>query len=237
MTDTGDKALCSNLSRIIGYPIDNLEIYKLALRHTSMHGAQDGSYRESNERLEYLGDAILGALVAEHLFKKYPYKDEGFLTEIRSRMVNRQAMNDLAIKTGMSKFVQFDGRKSFSRTGSSIYGDAMEALVGAVYLDLGYIICRRFVIDELIRGYFDLEQVVSSPYNFKSKVIEWSQKEVKKIRFEVTSENGNSHNKTFECTLYLLDEPLATGMGYSKKKAEQAAAEQAWKRIQQGDLP
>lgn len=199
-----------------------------------MHTPQDGSTRESNERLEYLGDAVLGAVVAEYLFKKYPYKDEGFLTEIRSRIVNRQAMNDLAIKTGIAKLVQFDGRKSFSRSGSSIYGDAMEALVGAVYLDLGYKVCRRFVIEELIRGYFDLEKVVNSPYNFKSKVIEWSQKEAKKIRFEVTSETRSNNNRAFECTLYLNDEPLATGMGYSKKKAEQAASVLAWKHIQEG---
>lgn len=217
---------------MIGTAPVNLQLYKLALKHTS---TSNGTNAESNERLEFLGDAILGAIVAEYLFKKYPFKDEGFLTEIRSRIVNRASLNDLAIKIGLSKFVRFDQRKNHSKSGTSIYGDAMEALVGAVYLDLGYQTCKRFIIKELIQCYFDMDEVVSAPSNYKSKIIEWAQKENHKIRFVILSEEGKSHHKEFEAQVLLNDEPLARGKGFSKKKAEQAAAENSWKMI--AELP
>jgi ribonuclease III len=223
-----DKVLQGNLYRMIGTSPLNLDLYKLALKHTSMN---NGSGAESNERLEYLGDAILGAVVAEYLFKKYPFKDEGFLTEIRSRIVNRQSLNDLAIKIGLNKFVRFDHRKNQSKSGTSIYGDAMEALVGAVYLDLGFPACKKFIVKELLQGYFDMDVVVSAPSNFKSQIIEWSQKENHIIRFIILREEGKNHHKEFEAQVLINDEPFGTGKGFSKKKAEQAAAENSWKMI------
>ncbi len=227
-SDAKDKSLQGFLAQLIGKKPKNIALYKLALQHTSVAHNGANSLKESNERLEYLGDAILGAVVAEFLFKKYPYKDEGFLTEIRSRIVNRQSLNELAIKSGIAKFVRFDIKKSNLKTANSIYGDAMEALVGAVYLDLGYKACRKFIVMELLKSYFDFDKLIHTTQNYKSKIIEWAQKENKKIRFEITSENGKNHHRQFESLIYIDEEPLATGLGFSKKKAEQAAAEKSW---------
>jgi len=222
--------LSNSVLKIVGKRPRNLQLYKLAV---SRNGDSNSSSKETNQRLEFLGDAILGAIVAEYLFKKYPFKDEGFLTEIRSRIVNRESLNDLAIKTGLNKLIKHDNRRNNNKAGTSIFGDAMEALVGAVYLDMGYKTCRHFVVEELIKGYFDLEKVINDGGNYKSKIIEWSQKENKLIRFKIVSENGKSHNKEFTAVVTIDEKEIATGKGYSKKKAEQAAATNSWKVIQE----
>ena len=142
-----DEKLTSALQQMIGGKPKNLNLYKLALQHTSAskESAQVG-FRESNERLEYLGDAILGAVIADYLFKKFPYKDEGFLTDIRSRIVNRESLNNLARKIGLNKLIVFDGNRKTILTHKSMHGDALEALVGAIYLDKGFKYCKKFII-------------------------------------------------------------------------------------------
>lgn len=217
-----DKKLVTAIRTIVGITPSNLALYKLATLHSSKSTEKNG-IRESNERLEYLGDAILGATVADYLFKKYPFKDEGFLTEIRSRIVNRESLNHLARKVGISAIIQFDGRNSHLQ--QVILGNTLEALVGAVYLDKGYLRTKKFVIDKLIQPYFDLEVVVNSNSNHKSRVIEWAQREGKEIRFEITEEKKGKMGKEFCATVLIADQPYATGFGYTKKKAEQDASE------------
>ena len=219
-----DKKLANSIKIIVGKRPYNLNLYKLAIKHTSLAIENVEGFKESNERLEYLGDAILGAVIAEYLFKKFPYKDEGFLTEIRSRIVNREMLNSLAVKIGINKIVEFDVSKKSSLSHKSIYGDTLEALVGAVYLDRGFNFCRSFILHKLLFPHYDLNQVIQNNPNYKSIVIEWAQKESKEVRFEIIEEKGNSHFKEFTAQVYIDDKPISTGSGFSKKKAEQAAA-------------
>ena len=222
------KNLRRSIAHIIGERPSNLGLYQLALRHTSASKATAiEGFRESNERLEYLGDAVLGMVIAEFLFQKYPYKDEGFLTEVRSRIVNRETLNGIARKIGLDELIEYDGSRTRGLpTRTSMYGDALEALVGAVYLDKGFRFSRRFILKKLL-AHYDIESVVQNNVNFKSRLIEWAQRTGKEIRFEILSEKGNSHFREFIAQVMIADEPFATGTGYSKKKAEQAAAEKA----------
>jgi len=217
-----DRKFLLTISRMTGQTPYNVSLYRLAVCHSSA-----GKENQSNERLEYLGDAILGAIVAEFLFKKFPYKSEGFLTEIRSRIVNRESLNKLAKKIGLNKIVEFNTNRNVLLSHKSIYGDALEALVGAVYLDRGFKKCRKFVLDKLIFPHFDLDEIVETNTNFKSILIEWAQKESKNLKFIIVNEIGSLHNKEFTAEVVLENQPVSTGKGYSKKKAEQAAAEKA----------
>lgn len=217
-----DKKLVMAVKTIAGFAPSNLALYKLATLHSSRSKEKNG-FRESNERLEYLGDAILGAAVADYLFKKYPFKDEGFLTEIRSRIVNRESLNQLARKIGVAAIVQFDHKNAQLK--QVILGNALEALVGAIYLDKGYLRTRKFVIDKLIGPYFDLEVVVNSNTNHKSKVIEWAQRNGSEIRFEVTDAKKGRNSKEFLAQVFIAEQPYGQGFGFTKKKAEQDASE------------
>lgn len=223
-----DKRLRLAIRQIVGSKPSNLDLYKLALLHTSASKEADSDgFKESNERLEYLGDAVLGAVIADYLFKKFPYKDEGFLTEIRSRIVNRESLNNLAKKIGLSKIIEFDGNRKTALTHKSMYGDAMEAMVGAIYLDKGFKFCRKFIIRRLISPHYDIDKVVLTNANFKSVIIEWAQRESKDLRFDIIHEKGDRHHREFIAQVMVDDQPFSTGSGYSKKKAEQSAAEKA----------
>lgn len=225
-----DKRLAIAILQITGRRPLNLQLYKLAIRHASA-AEVSGSGKNDNERLEYLGDAILGAIVAEYLFKKFPYKDEGFLTEIRSRIVNRESLNDLARKIGIGELIEFDSKRRVHYSHKSMYGDAMEAFVGAFYLDRGFYECKTFVLNRLIGNHFDLEQIVQSELNHKSRLIEWAQRENKQVRFEVIAEQGSNHHKEFIIQILIDGQPSMTGNGFSKKKAEQAAAAKLLEQI------
>lgn len=231
-----DKGLANSIEAITGVKPRNLELYKLAVRHSST-GQLSSNRAEHNERLEYLGDAVLGTIVAHYLFQRYPLKNEGFLTEIRARMVNGEALNDLALKIGLDKLVKYEGRRKQVHTHRSMYGDAMEALVGAFYLDFGFDSCRRFVTERLLNPHYDLEQLVESETNHKSRLIEWSQKNGYKISFDIIKEAGRNHTREFTAQVTLEGLTLATGTGFSKKKAEQSAALKAYDRVNEGRLP
>jgi ribonuclease-3 len=222
---------------ITGYRPRNIELYSLAMQHTSV--AKEGAQgtRESNERLEYLGDAILGAVVAEYLFKKYPFKDEGFLTEIRSRLVNRESLNQLAVKIGLSQLVAFDSKRKTASSHKSLYGDAMEAFIGAFFLDRGFKASRAFIIKKLLRRHFDLDTVIDTTSNFKSKVIEWAQKQDKQVAFEVGNPRGGKHGKQFRAQVLIDGEVAAEGTGFSKKQAQQDAARKACEQLGILDTP
>lgn len=197
------------------------------MQHTSVAEEPIKGVKESNERLEYLGDAVLGAVVAEYLFKRYPFKDEGFLTEIRSRIVNRESLNQLAMKIGVSQLVEFDTKRKTSSSHKSLYGDAMEAFIGAYFLDRGFQSTRRFIINKLLKRHYDLHEIIDTTINFKSKIIEWSQKNAKEVRFEIVNQKGGKHNRQFRSNVLIDDEIVAEGFGFSKKKSEQDAARKA----------
>lgn len=217
-----DKTLVSAIQNIAGFTPSNLELYRLATVHSSIAKENKNGYKESNERLEYLGDAILGAAVADFLFKKFPFKSEGFLTEIRSRIVNREALNLLARKIGVANIVQFDQKNSHLQ--QVILGNTLEAIVGAIYLDKGYIRTKKFVIDKLVIPNYDVEDLINSDSNFKSKIIEWAQREGKDVRFEILNVKKGRNHKEFTAQVLVSNEAKGTGYGNSKKKAEQDAA-------------
>lgn len=214
--------LVAAIQNIAGFTPSNLELYRLATMHSSIAKENGRGYKESNERLEYLGDAILGAAVADFLFKKYPFKPEGFLTEIRSRIVNREALNLLARKIGVANIVQFDQKNAHLQ--QVILGNTLEAIVGAIYLDKGYIRTRKFVIDKLINPNYDVDDLVNSDTNFKSRVIEWAQREGKDVKFEIVNVKKARNHKEFTAQVLVDSEVKGTGYGNSKKKAEQDAA-------------
>lgn len=221
-----EKRLAASIKHLVGSKPFNLSLFKLAIKHASAAEESINGMKISNERLEYLGDAILGAIVAEFLFIKFPYRDEGFLTEIRSRMVNREALNQIAMKVGLSKIIEEEYKGKNLVSHKSIYGDALEALVGAVYLDRGYHFCKKFILKRIII-HFDLDNIIKTTSNFKSKVIEWSQKENFEVDFKTVSVSGNQRFKEFEVELVVNKEIVATGKGATKKKAEQEAAKNA----------
>ncbi|MCS7018846.1 MAG: ribonuclease III [Bernardetiaceae bacterium] len=224
-----EKALLKAIQQITGGKPSNLQLYKLALIHSSVAREMKDGYRESNERLEYLGDAILGAVVAEYLFKKYPYKDEGFLTEIRSRIVSRESLNTLARKIGIDHLVIYDTKRSkvSPQSFKYLYGDAMEAFVGAVFLDKGFHFCRHFIIEKLLGNHFDMDELVETDTNYKSRLIEWAQRNNKQVQFELLSERSYGAYRQFKVKVILDGEEISRGNGYSKKKAEQDAARKA----------
>jgi ribonuclease-3 len=217
-----DQKLIIAIKNIAGLTPSNLALYRLATMHSSLGRESDNGFKESNERLEYLGDAVLGAAVADYLFKKFPFKDEGFLTEIRSRIVNREALNLLARKIGVGNIVQYDSKNSHLQ--QVILGNTLEAIVGAIYLDKGFIRCRKFVFDKLIAPNYDLEAIVNSDSNFKSKIIEWAQREGNDVKFEIVDVKKGRNHKEFTAQVIVNGEPKGTGYGNNKKKAEQDAA-------------
>ena len=211
---------------------ENIELYKLATKHRSIARQNDIGLRESNERLEYLGDAILGSVVAEYLFKKFPLKDEGFLTEIRSRIVNRDALNIAAKNMGIINIVEYSDNRKNRLAYKSIFGDTLEALIGAIYLDKGYKLTRRFIVNKILKQQYDLDRIVNNNPNYKSKIIEWAHRQSKEIRFEISEIRGDSHNREFKADLILEGDIIAHGMGFSKKKAEQDAAQKSCEKLQ-----
>jgi ribonuclease-3 len=161
------------LKNLLGFVPGNLSLYRLAFRHKSVAQAVKKGVKNSNERLEFLGDAVLGSVVAEVLFKMYPYEDEGFLTELRSKIVSRNNLNALARKLGLDSLIQYDNRMVNSTRQGSLLGDAFEALIGAVYLDKGYDFTKGFLINRIIKAHIDIHTLEQTETNFKSKLIEW----------------------------------------------------------------
>jgi ribonuclease-3 len=180
-------------------------------------------FKESNERLEFLGDAILGAIVAKYLFEKFPGKDEGFLTKMRSKIVSRQSLNALAVKIGLNNLIISRLDKN-SKT-ESIYGNAFEALIGAIYLDKGLEVCETFLLKKVIEPNISLDKLENEETNFKSRIIEWAQKEKQDLAFEILQEYGEGRGKEFEAVIVLDGKQTTTGRDKSKKGAEQKAAE------------
>lgn len=222
-----EKRFAASIKMIVGSKPFNLKPYQIAVQHTSVAKSVKKGFKESNERLEYLGDAVLGMAVADYLFKKFPFKDEGFLTELRSRIVSRDSLNNVARKIGVPQIVQFDKKRKTPNSHKSLYGNALEALIGAIYIDKGFQFTRRFIFRKLLQPHFDLEEIINTTKNYKSKLIEWSQKNSKTPSFDHIDTIDKGHFKEFIIQVLIDQEPIAKGHGLSKKKAEQDAAREA----------
>jgi ribonuclease III len=226
-----ERKLIASIHNIFGFLPGNVFLYKLALLHKSAGYDAPTGARIDNERLEFLGDAILDAVTADYLFKMFPTRDEGFLTEMRSKMVNRAQLNKLSQTLGLDQLIQLDSTGVFR----SFRGDALEAFIGAVYLDKGYRFCHTLIIKRIFRNHFDLDELVAQELNFKSKLIEWAQKEHKKIQFSVVEEVGHGYKRQYVVEVLLDDIPVARGQDFSIKGAEQIAAEKGWAKISGGN--
>jgi ribonuclease III len=207
-----------------------VKLYEIAFLHRSASVSfSDGSVI-NNERLEYLGDAILDAIIADYLFKKFPWKKEGFLTQMRSKIVKRSNLDGLAKNLGIDYFIVSNTSRNSHK--KHIYGDAFEALVGAIYLDKGYKKTRRYIINYVLRNFIDLEELLSKETDFKSRLIEWGQKNKMTISFETTEEYPEmGQSPAFVTHVKINDEEVGSGSGKSKKEAEQNAAEQAYSQV------
>ena len=219
-----NKELINAINFILGYKTKKPDLFKLALLHKSIKSD------ESNERLEFLGDAILGLIVAKYLFKLYPFKDVGFLTKIRSKIVNRDSLNDIGRKIGLKNLINIKRIKSKSY--DSIYGDALEAIIGACYLEKGFEFCEDKVVQNIIVPYFDLDNLTTQTHNFKSKVLEWAQKEKMKINFIVEKTSKSNKFSQFKSILKLNGKNLSIGYGKSKKNAEKDASRIACDKLE-----
>lgn len=223
---TKDKALAASIRNIFGFKPGNIFLYKLAFRHKSAAVDLNNSVKVSNERLEYLGDAILSAIVADFLFKLFPLKDEGFLTEMRSKMVSRVQLNKLAQKLGLERFIESQ-QENFG-TNRSMMGDAFEAFIGALYIDKGYKFTQKVLLNNIIAHHYNIEEIQTTEVNYKSRLLEWAQREKKTLEFVVITETGNCHNKQYLVEVVIDGQPICRATNFSIKSAEQLAAEKAY---------
>jgi ribonuclease III len=224
-----EKKFLKQLKEILGFSPRNIEYYQLALIHRSASGLFSHKSRINNERLEFLGDAILDSIVAAHIYAQFPEQDEGFLTQLRSKIVNRDTLKRVAIKMGIANMVI---TRISREDHNSLYGDALEAFIGAIYLDRGYKKTRKFIVERIINYHLNLEKLCITEIDFKSRIIEWGQKNKKDINF-TCQEQLNETDKTpiFVSHLLIYDEIMGMGSGKSKKEAEQNAAKQAIQMI------
>ena len=220
--------------RILGFYPHNIEIYKQALLHKSSSVKTQGKLI-NNERLEFLGDAILDAVVADIVYKRFEGKREGFLTNTRSKIVQRETLNNIAINIGLDKLIKYSSKQSSHN--SYMSGNAFEALIGAIYLDRGYRACKKFMEKRIIGQYINLDKISRKEVNFKSKLIEWSQKNKFEIEFRLIGQSlDESQNPIFESQIIVENIPGGIGKGYSKKESQQEAAHTTMNMIKKDSL-
>ena len=216
----------SNLRNILGYSPGDVKLYKTALSHRSIKEGSD----QNNERLEFLGDAILSAVVADYLFKKYPYKGEGFLTEMRSKMVNRATLNDIAVRMGLKKITLYNKGDNSLKV-SQIFGNTLEALLGAIYLDLGYKKTQRWIVKNVIIPYLFMEDLEALEINHKNKLYGWANKNGKNLEFDTIDERLENGRRLFTIGAVVDGEVIAEGKAFNKKDASQIAAQAAVEKL------
>jgi len=222
-----ERKYIRKLKILLGFTPGNLSLYRMAFRHKSVAQSIKKGIKNSNERLEFLGDAVLGSVVAEVLFKLYPYKDEGFLTELRSKIVSRVNLNQLARKMGFEQLIEYDTRMVGNTRQGSLLGDAFEAMIGAVYLDKGYDFTKEFLINHIIKSHIDIHTLEQTETNFKSKLIEWCQRHSKDVSFYLIENQEGESAKLFSIQAIIDGEVMGVGKEFSKKNAEKLAAEKA----------
>lgn len=213
---------------ILGFTPSQVNIFKIAFYHKSAIENPSG-FKQNNERLEYLGDAILSTIVAEYLFKKYPNSNEGFLTKMRSKIVKRKSLNELADRMGIDMIMsEFNSTK----ISQSMLGNALEALIGALYLERGYEETRNFVVNKMLREYLDFRNLEKKDDNYKSRLLEWGQKQGKEVDFKLLDKYRFDKRDRFKVGVYIEGKELSTAEDFNKKSAEQAASKAAINRLQ-----
>ncbi|HLP21120.1 MAG TPA: ribonuclease III [Chitinophagales bacterium] len=219
-----DKQMASYIRSITGITPSNLKLFKQVFQHRSKFIET----KENNERLELLGDSILDAIVCEYLFKKYPYKEEGFMTELRSKIVNRKSLNEVGTKLGLVEKLAYN-RRSMNDVSKDLAGNTFEALVGAVYLDAGFDATKKFILTRVLKNLIDVDNLEVTNSDFKSQIFHYIQREGKSIDFKVAEEKSKNRRAYFVIDLEINGKAIARGEGFSKKIAEQNAAMNALK--------
>lgn len=220
--------------KILGFFPRDIRVYQQALLHKSTSLRSEKGRPINNERLEFLGDAILDAIVGDIVFKHFEGRREGFLTNTRSKIVQRETLNKLAVQIGLDKLVKYSTRSSSHN--SYMYGNAFEAFIGAIYLDQGYDRCMEFMVKKIFKNYIGLDKMSRKEVNFKSKLIEWSQKNKMKVSFELIEQFLDAdYNPMFHTEVHVEGISAGTGTGYSKKESQQNAAQMALKKIKSDD--
>lgn len=216
--------MASYIRSITGITPSNLKLFKQVFQHRSKFIET----KENNERLELLGDSILDAIVCEYLFKKYPYKEEGFMTELRSKIVNRKSLNEVGTKLGLVEKLAYN-RRSMNDVSKDLAGNTFEALVGAVYLDAGFDATKKFILRRVLKNLIDVDNLEVTNSDFKSQIFHYIQREGKSIDFKVAEEKSKNRRAYFVIDLEINGKAIARGEGFSKKIAEQNAAMNALK--------
>ncbi len=223
---SSDRLLARHIKDITGFTPVNLDCFKLAFYHKSHPEAQD--VLNNNERLEFLGDAILSSVVANYLYKKYPSDDEGFLTQMRSKIVKRDTLNDIGQKMGIAFLLK---ELNSTKLSKSMLGNAVEALVGAIYLERGYAKTEKFIVKNILRRMLDIHELEATNDNFKSQLLEYCQKNGKTVEYELVSKYKMDKRDRFKVKVVIDGEKYGNGDDFNKKSAEQMASEQALMKI------
>lgn len=219
------------LKNLIGFYPQNLKLYDLAFVHKSASVVDSRGNFTNNERLEYLGDAVLSAVIADFLYNRFPQEDEGFLTKTRSKLVNRTFLTKLTYDMGLNVYIDSNTTKNIDN--SHIYGDALEALIGAIYLDKDYSAAKYFITKRILSKFVNLAEIEQNDLNFKSRLIEWSQKNKKELEFDTTEEiNERTKQPKFTAIVKIDNVKVGTGTGASKKEAHQNAARQSLEKLE-----
>jgi ribonuclease-3 len=224
------REFSSRLKKILGFKPGNLKLYEISFIHRSATFTMPDGKKVNNERLEFLGDAVLDAILSDYLFEKFPGATEGFMTKIRSRIVNRDILNQLAISMGIQDIL-ISNISSVQPT-KNLYGDALEALIGSVFLDKGFKKTKKLFIRNVLNKYLDIDLIINTDTDYKSLVFEWVQKHKSNLIFTYNEEyDFNRKKSVFSTTLIIDKSEMGKGQGSSKKEAEQEAASLAWKRL------
>ena len=224
-----EKELNRAIKNIFGFRPGNISLYNQALRHRSATVKINQRIKISNERLEYLGDAVLGAIVAEYFFKKFPLKDEGFLTEMRSKIVSREQLNKLVSKLGIEQYICVGN----NQTPKNLYGDTFEALVGAIYLDKGFLVCKKVIINRIIKVYYDIDELEATQTNYKSLLLEWSQYKKNKVEFRTSTLFMKGYAKQYNVEVVIDGIQYGAAIDYTIRGAEKLAAEKTWEMLEE----
>lgn len=220
--DKKEAEFYQELKELLGFRPKNRSLYRKAFIHRSMNVVDDKGDPVNYERLEFLGDAVLGAVIAAFLFKMFPNRDEGYLTQIRSKIVSREHLNDLGKTFNLIRFVR--SKVSKNRIGPNIYGNIFEALIGAIYLDKGYASCKKFIEQKVLEVYIDLPALVTKITSYKGIIIEWCQKTRQNLNFETYEDSGNQSVRHYSVKLTIGAKVVSKGRATSKKKAEEIAS-------------
>ena len=218
------------ITRILGFKPKNILIFKKAFLHRSTNRRDEDGNPMNYERLEFLGDSMLGTIISKHLYNMVPEGDEGYLTKMRSKIVSREHLNELGKDLNLIEYLE--SKISKSHFGENVHGNVFEALIGAIYLDRGYKYCEKFIHEKVIEPYVDIELLEGKVISYKSLVIEWCQKQKKDFNYNVYDDTGNDSLKHFAVKLSIEGNIIAKARATSKKKAEERASKRAYFALQ-----